>query len=140
MYMSTGNKPIGWWLTEVARLPEESFARVLAADGLRRRHWQLLNAVGDGTGRPALEAALAPFWPAAEAERRAELDGLLDHLVARGWVRAAAQVGPTSEGVAARSRIGAAIGEARGRILDGISAEDYQLVVATLRRMAGNLA
>jgi DNA-binding MarR family transcriptional regulator len=30
--------------------------------------------------------------------------------------------------------------EARGRILDGISAEDYQQVVATVRRMAGNLA
>jgi hypothetical protein len=141
MYMSNSNKPIGWWLRRVDRLLEESFGRVLAVEGLSRRHWQLLTAVDGGAWRTDLDAALAPFWPADLGVRAAELDGLLVELEKRGWlVRDGDRITPTPDGSAARIRVEAVVVRLRGRVFDGIEPERYQQVLATLTRMADNLA
>jgi hypothetical protein len=141
MYMSYDNKPIGWWVKTVDRLLEESFRRVLAAEGLSRRHWQLLTAVGRGARRADLDAALAPFWPPDLPARAAEIDGLLADLEKRGWLaRDGDRITPTPDGEVARTRVEAVVVRHRGRMLDGIEPEQYQQVLATLARMAHNLA
>jgi hypothetical protein len=141
MYMSYDNKPIGWWVKTVDRLLEESFRQVLAAEGLSRRHWQLLTAVGGGARRAELDAALAPFWPPDLPARAAEIDGLLADLEERGWLaRDGDRITPTPDGEVARTRVEAVVVRHRGRLLDGIEPEQYQQVLATLARMAHNLA
>lgn len=134
MYMSEGHKPIGWWLKHVDRRIEESFDRVLAAEGITRRPWQLLNTLGDGLA-PAV--ALEPFLPTDPMARDAELAVLLDDLRARGWLDGDA-LGP--EGRAARARIGEAVTAFRRRVTAGVGPQDHGIVIDTLRRMADNLA
>ena len=133
MYMSD-DKPIGWWLKRVDGLLEHAFDEALAREGLTRRHWQLLNVLGDGV--PAA-TGMAPFLPADPAARDDELARLVADLRARRWIDAD---GLRAEGVTARERIGAAVARLRKRATEGVPGEDYARVVATLRRMADNLA
>jgi hypothetical protein len=129
MHMSDDNKPIGWWLKEVDRLLEQSFERVLAADGLSRRQWQLLNAVH---GEARIAVALAPFLSGDPAE----LASLTDPLTDRGWLDAD---GLTPAGVAAHAQLREKVQAQRRRITNGIVDAEYLATVDVLRRMAVNL-
>jgi DNA-binding MarR family transcriptional regulator len=132
MYMFDDNKPIGWWLKEVDRLLEQSFAAALAVEGVDRRQWQLLNAVAaEGS-----TAALAPFLP-----ERADRDRATAARVERGWVeRRGDALALTVDGASLRSRLTALVGAQRRRTTEGISDAEYVATVDVLRRMAGNLA
>lgn len=140
MYMSSDNKPVGWWLKHLDRLIEESFERALSAERMTRRDWQAMAAVGDGVPVAAVERELAPFLPEPPA-RAAAVSALLDGLRERGWLHLDGDmVTPTVDGVRARRRVGAAVEGLRVRLASGVSAEDYRLMIDVLRRMAGNLA
>lgn len=130
--MSDDNKPIGWWLKQVDRLLEQSFAGALAVDGVDRRQWQLLNAVAaEGSAD-----VLTPFLPDPTDRDRA-----IAALVERGWVESrGADLALTAEGASLRSRLTVLVDAQRRRITDGISDAEYVATVDVLRRMAGNLA
>jgi hypothetical protein len=131
------DRPIGWWLKQVDRLIEESFDRMLAGEGIGRRHWQTLNAVAGGADTPAaLGVALAPFRPGGPAPTV-----ILDQLIARGWVQnAAGRITVTPAGSAARGRLIVAVRDHRARITEGVDEAEYRTTVATLQRMARNLS
>lgn len=133
-------RPIGWWLKEVDRLLERAFERALAAEDATRRQWQVLNVLAGGASDvPAVAAALAPFWTGDTGPGEAEV--VLAELAARGWVRVDGRdVALMSEGAAARERMMVAVREQRTRAVEGVSEQDYRTVVATLQRMAANLA
>ncbi|GAA2630611.1 MarR family winged helix-turn-helix transcriptional regulator [Dactylosporangium fulvum] len=117
------SKPIGYWLKELDGRIEAAFAAVFAAEGLQRRHWQVLNGLGPAD----------PFFGPGERPY-AEVAG---DLVARGWMT---PDGLTEAGTAARDRIAAEVARLRQRVGAGVPDEDYLTTVRTLERMAANLA
>lgn len=129
MHMSDDNKPIGWWLKEVDRLLEESFERVLAADGLNRRQWQILNAV---QREVPVALALKPFLSGDPAE----LASLTAPLTARGWLEGDRL---TPAGVAALAELTEKVQAQRRQVTNGIVDAEYLQTVDVLRRMAVNL-
>jgi hypothetical protein len=127
----SGDKPIGWWLKHVDGLVESSMDRVLANEGIGRRHWQALNAVAGGADTEAAVAA------AVGGETRL----VLDQLRAQHWTQEiAGRITVTATGSAARGRLVAAIRDYRARITDGVSEEQYRTTLETLQRMARNLS
>ncbi|WP_432885010.1 MarR family winged helix-turn-helix transcriptional regulator [Kribbella sp. CA-245084] len=129
MYMSDDNKPIGWWLKEVDRLLEESFERVLAADGLNRRQWQALNAAA---GPQKIAVALSPFL----SDSATELAAVTNPLVEREWLTGDEL---TEAGERALAALNTKVQAQRRKITTGISDEEYLATVGVLKRMADNL-
>lgn len=129
MYMSDDKKPIGWWLKEVDRLLEQSFEQVLAADGLNRRQWQILNAAREDV---PIAAALTPFLSGGPAE----LESFTAPLAERGWLDGDRL---TPAGVAALERLTGKVEAQRRRVTNGIVDAEYLQTVDVLRRMAANL-
>lgn len=144
-------RPIGYWVKLLDRLIEESFDTVLGDTGLGRRHWQLLNVLGNGpVSRAEIDRALAPFR--AEGTRQGHtapsdeqpdsgITAALDDLNRRGWARTAPddRWTLTPAGTAAAAGLRERVAAQRQRISDGISAEAYQTTLATLARMCANL-
>jgi len=129
-------RPIGWWLKQLDRLIEERFERTLHDRGLRRRHWQVLDILAAGpTPAGRVAEALAPFAGAGEP-----VPGVVEDLVARGWVTPRPDgLQLTEAGRRGHAEVSEQVAETRRLVAYGISAGDYQQVVATLRRMVGNL-
>ncbi|HZX41062.1 MAG TPA: hypothetical protein VFE93_04430 [Myxococcaceae bacterium] len=125
-------RPIGYWLKELDRLLEQSFAQALASEHCSRRHWQLLNVLEAG-----LESAVAPF-AATDAEG---VRAALTDLVERGWAEslAGARVQLTAAGREAHRKLEATVAEQRRHIAQGVSEEDYRTAVSVLEQMASNL-
>ncbi len=133
--MSEEFRPVGYWVKEVDRLIEESFGRLLAEEGLTRRHWQVLNTIAGGTtSRDGIDQALAPFLDGAgSAAVVADLEG-------GGWVQGEGGIALTATGSAAHAALRERVGAHRRRVTEGITAEEYARVVGVLERMAANLA
>jgi DNA-binding MarR family transcriptional regulator len=129
MHMSDDNKPIGWWLKEVDRRLEASFEQVLAADGLNRRQWQILNAA---RAEEPIAVAIAPFLSGDPAE----LAALTEPLTARGWLD---DDRLTPAGLAALAQLTDKVHTERRRITNGIVDAEYLQTIDVLRRMAINL-
>ena len=132
------SRPIGYWVKELDRLLEESFARALASEDCNRRHWQLLNVLEAGPVTDAgLEAAVAPFAASDSSGVRSALEVLIQ----RGWVelRPDGRVQLTAAGREARRRLEKTVSEQRRYIAEGVSEADYRTTVSVLERMAGNL-
>jgi DNA-binding MarR family transcriptional regulator len=132
----TGQKPIGWWVKRLDVLLEQVVDRTVAADGLTRRHWQVLHALGSsGLEERGLHDALAPFGAPAE------ISAVVGDLTARGWLTRtpAGCLVHTAAGRAAHQRVLESITQARLRVTDGLSAEEYDRTVAALARMAANV-
>ena len=131
-------KPIGYWLKHLDRLIEASFDRVLAQEGLSRRHWQVLNMLREAP-RPAteLERELAPFWEAGTVR----LEEVLDDLAGRGWLAGGAE-GPCSlspAGLAAQASVAERVQANRRLVMEGLTEQEYTSTVDVLSRMAANL-
>ncbi|QHC67773.1 MarR family transcriptional regulator [Rathayibacter sp. VKM Ac-2759] len=134
-------RPIGYWLTLAARLLEERFAATLEEHGVTRMQWQLLELLRRGPAAVgALDRALAPFLPAAPAEEPASVAEHLAELVESGWVVDEGEVfALTEHGGAATARLEEVVGAARTALTEGVTEEDHDRTVETLRRIAGNL-
>jgi hypothetical protein len=128
----SADKPIGWWLKHLDRTLEDALDGALAAEGVSRRQWQLLNLA-------AAEGALsemAPFFADPT-----EADEPVAGLVGRGWVRRDGErIGLTEDGVAARDRLMVSVRGQRQRAMAGIEPAEYAATVDVLRRMSANMA
>jgi lambda repressor-like predicted transcriptional regulator len=132
-------KPIGYWLKELDRQIEGTLDRTLADEGVTRRDWQVLNALETTpAARDAVVDALRPFW----GEGATDPDDVLEALVARGWALRDAdrRYALSPEGDTTRSTLLERVKELRMAIADGVTPDDYQTTIATLERMAKNLA
>ncbi|WP_439385066.1 helix-turn-helix domain-containing protein [Amycolatopsis lexingtonensis] len=122
-------KPLGWWLRHLHELLESSMARVLEAESLTRRHWQVLNTIALGARTPEeVDAALAPFGPTAPQ---------VADLRTRGWLTETGEL--TDTGREAHARVEARIQAFRTTVTDGISDDDYRTTISTLEHCAANL-
>jgi hypothetical protein len=131
----TGQRPIGWWVKRLDQLLEEVLDGALAADGLTRRHWQVLHALDSGgLDERHLREVLAPFG------RPAEVGAALGDLVERGWVTrtGTGQLVQTEDGRVADERVGGRISQLRRAVTEGLCAEEYERTLAALERMVGN--
>ncbi len=128
-------RPVGWWVRRLDELLEEGLDGVVAEEGLTRRHWQLLQSVAGGpVPRAELHAALGTF---AGPEH---LDAVLADLAGRDWLADdAGTLSLTADGRAAHERLATAVGAFRRRVADGLTAEEYAVVVAGLARMVANV-
>jgi DNA-binding MarR family transcriptional regulator len=129
-------RPIGFWLKLVDRLIDDQFAATLEEHGVTRRQWQLLNVLHAQTATiEQLDAAVAPFLGADETSAEH-----LTELVESEWVESVAKgYALTDRGRAALDRLSEVIATQRTAVAEGITAEEYQLSVSVLERMAGNL-
>jgi DNA-binding MarR family transcriptional regulator len=131
-----GQKPIGWWVKRLDALLEQVVDRTVADDGLTRRHWQVLHALGSsGLEERELQDALAPFGAPAE------ISAVVGELTRRGWLTHTDTgcLVHTASGRAAHERVLARITQARLRVTDGLTAEQYDRTVAALALMAANV-
>jgi hypothetical protein len=142
MVVGTTDKPIGYWLRHLHNLIEAQFDATLTDLGLGRRHWQILNLLSSAAQtRAQIEQALAPFWRDPTPQLDAILDGP-EGLITRGWVAYGAAgdaLALTGQGHTAYGRAAARVGETRGRLLLGLTAEQYAETVRILSVMAGNI-
>jgi hypothetical protein len=128
-------KPIGSWLKTLDRLIDENFDRALAAEGVQRRHWQILNIVKTSPATNAtIAAALDPFW----TEGAITLDEVLADMTRRGWITGHEPRQLTAGGEAALDAIRQRT-NLREKIMAGLTAEQYTQTVAVLEQMAANL-
>ena len=128
-------KPIGHWLKTLDRLIDENFDRALAAEGVQRRHWQILNIVKTSPAtNSTIAAALAPFW----TEGAITLDEVLADMTRRGWITGHEPRQLTAAGEAALDAIRERT-SLREKIMAGLTAEQYTQTVAVLEQMAANL-
>ncbi|SOC46215.1 DNA-binding transcriptional regulator, MarR family [Blastococcus aggregatus] len=127
-------RPIGWWVKRLDALLEEALDSVVAAEGLTRRHWQVLHSLAGGVDQEAdVVAALAGF--------SGDALGVVADLAARGWVdrRRAGLVQLTADGVAAHDRVSRAVGRVHRHTADGLSRQEYERTVLVLTRMVENV-
>lgn len=132
-------KPIGYWLKELDHRIEATLDRTLADEGVTRRDWQVLNALETApAARDDVVEKLRPFW----GEGKADPDDVLEALVARGWALRDPELRYmlSPEGDATRSALLERVKELRMAIADGVTPDDYRTTIATLERMAANLA
>jgi len=128
-------KPIGHWLKTLDRLIDENFDRALAAEGVQRRHWQILNIVKTSPAtNSTIATALGPFW----TEGAITLDEVLADMTRRGWITGHEPRQLTAAGEAALDAIRERT-SLREKIMAGLTAEQYTQTVAILEQMAANL-
>jgi DNA-binding MarR family transcriptional regulator len=128
-------KPIGYWLKTLDRLIDENFDRALAAEGVQRRHWQILNIVKTSpVAKTKIAAALDPFW----TEGAITLDEALADMTRRGWITGQEPRQLTQGGEKALDAIRERT-NLREKIMAGLTAEQYTQTVAVLEQMAANL-
>lgn len=129
------HKPIGYWLKTLDRLIDENFDRALAAEGVQRRHWQILNIVKTSPATDAeIATALGPFW----TEGAITLDDVLADMTRRGWITGQEPRELTEGGEAALDAIRERT-NLREKIMAGLTVEQYTQTVAVLEQMAANL-
>jgi hypothetical protein len=146
--VSAADKPIGYWLKHLHNLIETQFDATLSDLHLGRRHWQVLNLLAGATfPRIEIEQALAPFWQ----DTALEFDAVLDGLITLGWVETAAgsaaaedasaenALALTEKGRTAYTTISVRVAETRGRLLRGLTLEQYVETVRVLSVMAENV-
>jgi hypothetical protein len=135
--MESQQRPIGYWVKELDRRIEDTFTAALAEHQLTRRHWQALTVLRQ---RPAdLDAvteALAPFWDGTGPAARQ----VLDDLVRRDWIFDDGGSFTLSEAGRQGYEVAAArVTRVRSAVSRGVTDEQYQATVATLRTMVENL-
>ncbi|GAA0272957.1 MarR family transcriptional regulator [Cryptosporangium japonicum] len=127
-------RPIGYWVKNLDNVLEGSLDRTLASRGVGRRHWQTLNLLAEAPRTVAeATAELAPFLGPGE------MLAVLAELERLGWV-AGDPYTLTADGTAALESLRTEVTQVRQRATEGLSEDDYRTTVATLRRMAENLA
>lgn len=128
--------PIGYWLKHLDRLIENDFDRILASQGLGRRHWQVLHSLRTDPGTIAdLDRALAPFLE----EEEYTVTPVVEQLRQRGWVRGLVSLELTAAGRERHEALFAKVQEAHRRISRDIDDEEYRVAVGVLKRMSANL-
>ncbi|MGC9671491.1 MarR family winged helix-turn-helix transcriptional regulator [Planosporangium sp. 12N6] len=131
-------RPLGYWIKQIDRAVEANLDRLLSIEDLGRRSWQVLNTIAQAPVTLAdLDAAVAPFLSDDEPTTRPYVDAL----AARGWVeiRAGESFTLTGEGERAYRRVASRVHAARARIVEGLSAQEYETLVDLLERVAANL-
>jgi len=109
----------------------------LARNGLRARHWHVLNALHDGPlDRAQVAEAMLAFWVEASVTQT----DVVDDLVRRDWVATdGSRYELTEHGHAAVSRISSALDDLAAQALRGVAPEAAAAAAEVLAALAANL-
>ena len=134
--------PIGYWLKQADNLLTEQINKAQAANGVSRAQWQvinILNEMGSASQSQVFESMRAFV-------NTPDLDEIIVRLNEHGWVEQSeeskhgvAEFRLTEEGQRRHTAILATQKEARQRAMQGISQEEYAMVIRVLQRMVSNL-
>ncbi|RFU42564.1 MarR family transcriptional regulator [Actinomadura logoneensis] len=132
------HRPIGYWLRHIDRALEADLGGLLAAEGLTRRGWQVLNSVSyEPVTIAALDKTLDAFVSPDEPTMRPQVE----RLVELGWARLTGDTAElTEEGVRAHRRVREAIAARRARMVECFTPEEFRSLNEMLRRFAEHLA
>lgn len=130
-------RPIGYWVKRLDRAIEARFERTLSAQGLSRRHWQVLNALREDVRTEGeLERMLEPFW----TEDAITWTQVKSDLLSRGLISMQdGVIELTPAGVALHGELGKKVSDTRTVLMQGVSNEEYLATVRVLERMAENV-
>lgn len=131
-------RPLGYWLKYIDAAITESLGRLFAADGLNRRAWQVLNTMSYGPITvAALDETMAAFLSADEPTMRPHVE----RFVERGWAQVAddGSVTLTGEGRGAYEQVSERSGALRVRMMECMSADEYEVLMGLLQRLAAHL-
>ncbi|CAL9538796.1 MarR family winged helix-turn-helix transcriptional regulator [Streptomyces sp. enrichment culture] len=131
-------RPLGYWLKHIDGALTENMDRLLAADGLDRRAWQVLNTLSYGPITvAALDETMTAFLSADEPTTRSQVE----RFVERGWAGQAGdgRVTLTEEGRRAHERASERARALRMRMMECLSADEYGVLMELLQRVATHL-
>ncbi|MVU76357.1 MarR family transcriptional regulator [Nocardia sp. ET3-3] len=134
----TTPKPIGYWFKHIDKTLEDNFTTLLAADGLRRRHWQIMHTLsGSPLDASGLDLALSPFLDDRDPTAAPYVGVLLE----RGWVIVddATRYALTPAGVEAHAKLLRRIQIQRAAVTDGLTEDDYRTLLDLLQRVSANV-
>jgi len=134
MTTERGEKPIGYWLREADRAITAAVDRNLLQFGLTRRHWQVLNTVGENEGiaKDEVLRLLRNFIDAFG------LDEIVKDLASRNWIAGGERLRMTEQGKAAHAEILAAQQKIRMHLFRGVTEEEYRTTIKVLKQVAEN--
>ncbi len=133
--------PIGYWLKQADNLITEQVNKAQAANGVSRTEWQVLNTLYE-VGPVSKERIFEVMSTFIDAPG---LDKIIMQFMKRGWAELiessddSMMLQLTEEGRHGHSVIFAAQKEARQRAMQGISEEEYTMVIRVLQRIVSNL-
>lgn len=133
----TSQLPIGYWLKHTDEVITNRSNQVLADQGFTRFRWQALNMIYEAgtTTRDQVFNVLQTFL---DVQQLAEI---LDGFVREGWLIADEHgLRLTEAGKNKRADLFRRQGEVRRRALEGISDEQYMIVIEVLERMVNSLS
>ncbi|WP_067544513.1 MarR family winged helix-turn-helix transcriptional regulator [Nocardia crassostreae] len=131
-------KPLGYYLRHIDQMLEQNFAALLAAHGLVRRSWQIVNTI---SAAPAtltdLDRAHAHFLDAAEPTVAPHVADLVD----RGWLAVDADGNHTLTiaGETGCRSVAELIDAERAAVIDGLGPDGYATLIGMMQRIADNV-
>jgi len=137
---STKQPPLGYWLKHVDEVITKHVNQVLSDHGFTRFHWQVLNIVYEaGTiARKDVFNTMKTFIQVRQ------FDEILEGFVKEGWLVERSDDDTTAlmltdAGKTERETIFKLQGEVRRRAMQGITYQEYTLVLDVLQRIVNNL-
>ncbi len=133
------SQPVGYWTglahTTVTRHLRDAMARI---DVTQPQYW-VLNCVHSWPAAPSREEVADRLTPLADGPY--EIPRVVDQLLHRGWLRAAAddRLHLTDAGEAARVTLRALVTELRAVVHEGVGDEEYVAALKVLRTMVANV-
>lgn len=130
-------RPIGYWLRHIDGALDANLGRLLAADGLTRRGWQVLNTLSyEPVTIAGLDRTLDAFVSPGEPTMRPQVERLAE----LGWARLDGDTAElTEEGVLAHRRVRDAIGVQRARMIECFTPDEFASLMEMLQRFAAHL-
>jgi hypothetical protein len=137
---NTPQLPIGYWLKRADEAITIRVNQIHAAYGFTRFRWQVLNSIyeADTISKHDLFATMRTFITAQE------LDALLDGFAQAGWLLQegageSAMLGLTATGKMERETLITRQNAVRRQAVQGITEQEYVLVIEALQRIVANL-
>ncbi|MCX5211964.1 MarR family transcriptional regulator [Kitasatospora sp. NBC_00240] len=129
-------KPVGYWLNRTDAALTRYVDGMLAADGLSRLGWQVLNVIEDDP--EATDTSVLTVL-AANGEA-AVLAATVESLVTGGWAArpAPGRLALTDDGRTRFARAAVRAGAFRKEATAGVTDEEYRIAVTVLERIARN--
>ncbi|WP_030269253.1 hypothetical protein [Streptomyces sp. NRRL B-24484] len=134
-------QPVGYWTGAVRTAVVHYINDRLGELGLTQPHWWAIYQLGESGRRLTRGELLTLVSQQRPYVELSALEPAVDDLLGdrRFDVDEAGRLGLTEAGTALRDRVMVLLPEVRARIHDGVSDEDYVLVVKVLRRMLANI-
>jgi len=136
----TSQPPIGYWLKHTDEVITNRVDQVLGDHGFTRFRWQVLNMIYEA-GTITHQDVFKTLKTFIKVD---ELDEILDGFVQEGWLvtngdGGATLLALTTAGKIKREDLFKRQSEVRKRALQGISDQEYVMVIDVLKRMVNNL-